>query len=335
MKTEVKHNINSTDLMSDIKNAIDKASRIIVVSHINPDGDALGTQLAVTDYLESIGKTVVMVRDSVIPERYSFLDGIENIVHAESVADPKSYDTMLILECPTRERFGTANRFVHEGVTLINIDHHQDSTSFGDHNWIDGQASSVGEMLYDFFKFVSWPISRRVANLLYVAIMTDTGRFRFESCHAHTFAAAADLVEAGADPRSNCDNTYFAASAASMKLLGKVLNQIEFYDDNSLCLLTLTRNQLAETGAKASDTEGLVDYTLYSGEVLVGALLNEVDSKTTKVSLRARNGVNVADIAAHFGGGGHIKAAGCTINKSLDDARTELLSLIREAMKNE
>lgn len=316
---------------SQIRGVLEKANRILVVSHIDPDGDALGTQLAFGAYLKSLGKTVFMVRDSDIPVKYKFLPDVGSIIPAASLPAETTFDTGLVLECPNLQRSGTAADRLTNGVTILNIDHHQDSSEYGTINWIDTTASSVGEMAYEYFEAVGFEVTADVATCLYTAILTDTGRFRFGSTTARTMAIAGDLIARGADPRSICDQVYYDMQPSSMLLTGKVLNSLEYHYNGTVCLLTLTKAMLADAGADESDSDGLVDFTLFTKGVTTGALLKEIDANNTKVSLRSANGVNVAKVAATFGGGGHFNAAGCRIPLPLDRAREEILKLLREA----
>jgi len=308
-----------------IRELLDNSREVLVVSHVNPDGDALGTQLAFAAYLSDMGKNVFMVRDSDIPGKYAFLPGVDRIRPALSFLSDFAVDTAVILECPSLERIGSARRFVREDTRIVNIDHHQDGTRLGHVNWIDINSSSVGEMVYEYFLYVGYEISTTVADQLYTAILTDTGRFRYSSTSPRTMVIAGELMRAGADPRKICDQVYYNLRPSTMKLIGSVLSRIEFLQNDRFCLLSLTKEMLAETGAMESESEGLVDYTLFNLGVRAGALLKEVDSQNTRVSLRSHDDINVARIAARFGGGGHFNAAGCTIPLSLDKAKEQLL----------
>ncbi len=316
---------------SQIRGALEKATRILVVSHIDPDGDALGTQLAFGNYLKSLGKEVHLVRDSEIPDKYRFLPGVDNIVPANTLPKDVAIDTGLVLECPSLKRAGTAADFLTNGMLIVNIDHHQDSAEYGTVNWIDTKASSVGEMAYEYFQAVGFEIDADVATCLYTAILTDTGRFRFASTSSRTMTIAGELIAHGADPRVICDYVYFDMQPSTMILTGKVLNTVEYHHDGRVCILTLTAAMLTESGASESDSDGLVDFTLFTKGVTTGALLKEIDQNTTKVSLRSCNGVNVAEIASRFGGGGHFNAAGCRVPLPLKEAKEEILKLLREA----
>ncbi|MCP4684854.1 MAG: bifunctional oligoribonuclease/PAP phosphatase NrnA [bacterium] len=328
-KTDMPTGLNHP--ISQIRGTLEKATRIMVVSHIDPDGDALGTQLAFGSYLKSLGKEVHLVRDSGIPDKYRFLPGVDKIVQANSLPKDISFDTGLVLECPSLKRAGSAAGFLANGLQIVNIDHHQDSAEYGTVNWIDTKASSVGEMAYEYFQATDFDIDSDVATCLYTAILTDTGRFRYASTTSRTMTIAGNLIAHGADPRVICDFVYYDMKAPTMILTGRVLNSIEYHHDGRVCILTLTADMLAESGADESDSDGLVDFTLFTKGVTTGALLKEIDADTTKVSLRSCNGVNVAEIAAKFGGGGHFNAAGCRVPLSLDKAKQEILKLLRDA----
>lgn len=316
---------------AEILRVLTASQRILVVSHIDPDGDAIGTQLACGEYLRSLGKQVFMLRDSEIPDKYRFLPKVEQIVTPADLPADFSVDTALILECPSAHRIGSIRKYLTPSVTTVNIDHHRDNEYFGSVNWVDVRPSSVGEMIYEFFLSVGYEISPHGAECLYTAILTDTGRFRFASTSPRTMNIGGELIRLGAEPKKICDEVYFNYRPSTLKLMGKVLNGIEFHNDGKVAILVLTKEMLASAGAAESEADGLVDFTMFSRGVLAGALLKELDAGRTKVSLRSSNGVNVSAIAYRFGGGGHFNAAGCMVPKSLSDAKVEIISLLTEA----
>ena len=315
------------DLVSRIRQLLENSRRILVVTHVDPDGDALGTQLAFASYLRHIGKEPVLVRDDVVPDKYRFLSGVNDVPTVDGIDGNLEFETALVLECPVIARTGRAERFLNDDVTIINLDHHQDNGGFGDVNWINSKASSVGEMAYEYFMQVGYDISPVVAEYLYTAILTDTGRFRYSNTSARTMEIAGRLIDAGADTQKICDLVYYDLPPTTTMLVGRVLSGVEFFDQGRICLLTLTLKMLAETGAHKSETEGLVDFTLYNKGVLAGALLREIDHQQTKVSLRSKERIDVASLAAVYGGGGHFNAAGCTLPLPLAEAKAEVLRL--------
>jgi len=314
-----------------IREIVDRGRKVIVVSHIDPDGDAVGTELAFGAYLADLGKEVHLALDSQVPEKYLFLQGVERIMRVDSLPADFTADTAIVLECPSRDRLGRATRLLGRDTVVVSIDHHRGSTEFGDVNWVDIEASSVGEMVYEYFRHVGYRPNAGVAEQLYTAVLTDTGRFRYASTSARTMAIAGELIAAGADPRRVCDHVYYNLQPSTMKLMGKVLNGIEFLGDGRICLMTMTNDMVRQAGALHSESDGLVDYTLFNQGVQIGALLKEVDAAHTKVSLRSNNGVDVAAIAAVYGGGGHFNAAGCTIPLPLGNAKAELVRRLSEA----
>ena len=324
-----------TSILESIREALEAAEHVLIVTHIDPDGDALGSQLACGRYLLDQGKQVTMVRDSEIPHKYRFLPMVDRIVTAESLPESAQFDAVLALECPSVARMGSAARFLPPARAVVSIDHHADSVSFGHINWVDMNASSVGEMLYEYFEYVGYELPREVAVFLYTAILTDTGRFRFQSTSPRTMAIAGELIRRGADPRSICDRIYFNQRREALRLLGMVLNSMEYYADGAVCALSLTRDMLARSGASEADSDGIVDYTLFAEGVRVGVLFKEVDDSRTKVSLRSQNRVDVAAIARTFGGGGHPNAAGCVVGHGLTEARRMVLDILTQAIRDE
>ena len=317
--------------VDEIQLAIESSRRVLVATHIDPDGDAIGTQLAFGAYLESVGKDVSLLRESDIPEKYLFLPNVESILTPGTVGGTLDIDLAVILECPHPDRMGSVRQYLKSGLKTINIDHHRDSTAFADINWIDITASSVGEMVWSFFKKVGYRLTPDVAEQLYTAVLTDTGRFRYGSTTETTMCCAGDLISSGAQPQKICDLVYYSMAPEAMKLVGKVLNGVEFHNGGRICLLTLKKDMLRETGARESDSEGLVDYTLFNRGVVAGALLKEVDEGHTRVSFRSNNHIDVSAIAAQYGGGGHYNASGCTLSMNVEDARTEVIKLLTEA----
>jgi phosphoesterase RecJ-like protein len=332
--TDKTHSHTAPSVPADqIQSALEGSKRVVIVSHVDPDGDAIGTQLAFGGYLRAIGKEVLSVRDSGIPDKYAFLPEVETIIPVEALRDIEPPDTALILECPSIERMGRVADFLREGMTTILIDHHRDSTPFGDVNWIDVGASSVGELAWMYFREIGFSLSTDMATQLYAAVLTDTGRFRYGSTTQRTMICAGELIAAGANPHRICDEVYYNQRPAVMKLMGKVLNEVEFHERDTICVLKLTKDMLAQSGARESDSEGLVDFTLFNRGVVAGALLKEVDEHSTRVSLRSNNHVDVSAIAQRFDGGGHYNAAGCTMPWGMERARKEIVAILKEAQR--
>ena len=309
---------------------IESAKKLLVVSHIDPDGDALGTQLAFAAYLRSLGKEVTLVREDAIPERYKFLPGIDRIQHIDDIKERLDIDTVIALECPNLSRGGDIFNSLSRDIKIINIDHHQDNDNYGQVNWIDKDASSVGEMVFELFESFRYQIDEETAVLLFTAILTDTGRFRYESTSGRTLAIAGKLIEAGANPRDICDKVFYNMQPATIKLIGNVLSNAEFINNSRTCLLSLPIEILESAEYGEAETEGIAEYSLYGKGVTLGVTFKERNRGTTRISLRSRGNPNVAKLAAEFGGGGHICAAGCSIDKPMSEAKKEFLKKLNE-----
>lgn len=317
----------------EIRRLLERGRRVLVASHVDPDGDAIGTQLAVGAFLRHLGKEVFLVREADIPGKYRFLTGIDRIRPFDEFPMDLTPDTAVVLECPTIDRVGRAACFLTDNVQILNIDHHYDSGTFGTVNWIDPTKSSVGEMAFELFEEYAYAFPPEVAEQLYTAILTDTGRFRFPSTSPRTMEIVGRLIGSGANPKKITDDVYFRLGAPTMKLMGRVLSTIEFHDDNTICLLTLTKQMLEESGADLSDSDGLVDFAMFCDTVEIGGLLKEQNGRT-RVSLRSRDSINIADVAAEYGGGGHFNAAGCTMPFGLPEARTTLIEVLKNARRS-
>lgn len=309
---------------------IESAKKLLVVSHIDPDGDALGTQLAFAAYLRSLGKEVALVREDAIPERYKFLPGIDRIQHIDDIKERLDIDTIIALECPKLLRAGNIINSLSGDIKIINIDHHQDNDNYGQVKWIDKDASSVGEMVYELFESFRYQIDEETAVLLFTAILTDTGRFRYESTSGRTLEIAGKLIEAGANPRDICDKVFYNLRPATIKLIGNVLSNAEFIDNGRTCLLSLPIEILESAEYGEAESEGIAEYSLYGKGVTLGVTFKERSKGITRISLRSRGNPNVAKLAAEFGGGGHICAAGCSIDKPLSEAKKEFLQKLKE-----
>ncbi len=336
-ETKIRNNIVVHPAMppfADIQRGIADAKLIYVGSHLDPDGDSLGTQLAVASYLQSLGKNVIVCRDGNIPDKYQFLPGCDEIPLCDDITAPGPVDTALILECPNPSRLGKGQKLISPNTKVINIDHHIDNTIYGHINWVNSGASSVGEMMYEYLQFAGYKLSREEAVSLYTAILTDTGRFRYNSTSARTMEIAGELIDAGADPYAIVEQIYYRTKPSTLKLLGRVLGGMEMYHDGQLCMLSVTNKMMAECEARSTETEGIVDWTLLSDGVLVGVFVKEVDAAKSKASLRSKDVINVAAIAADFGGGGHVNAAGCVIELPLEKAKALLVEKIGEALNS-
>lgn len=306
------------------------AGTILISSHVDPDGDSLGSQLALRRYLVSLGKKVWIVNHGSIPSKYMFLPDIDRIVLVDNFKAEDRFDLAIILECPDPDRTGDVKHLIGANIPMINIDHHPDNSGYGKIAHLDSGASAVAEMLTEYFLEVGYKIEPQAATQLYTAIITDTGRFRFSSTTRKTMEIAGRLIELGADPRYISDNIYYSFSESTMRLIGKVFSKFELFDNGKICLMALDNDMMRLNDFNSADTEGMAEYTLFGRGVIVGGLLKEMGEGSTKISLRSRNRINVGEVAHRYGGGGHNNAAGFQIDLPLKAAQEKILKDLRE-----
>ena len=255
-----------------IAEMIDQAEDILISGHHDPDGDSLGTMLALRRYIKSRGKNVTAVRDGNIPYKYSFMPDIDQVRDIRSFDSKDKFDLVILLECSSPNRAGELSGYFAEDAKVVNIDHHPDNDLYGDVVIQDTVASSVGEMLYEFLTDNKYSIDKAMAIQLYTAILTDTGRFRFSSTTKRTMEAAGYLIDLGADPRDICDKVYYSMKPSSLKLTGQVLSDMDYFEDGRICLMYLTQNKVDESGAGWDDVEGLADFAMFGENTQVGLI---------------------------------------------------------------
>jgi phosphoesterase RecJ-like protein len=309
-------------MLHEVLKHIEQRNRFLLTSHARPDGDAIGSALACAQILRAMGKqTEVVLRDGV-PRIYRPLPFADTVVQAERVNG--KYEAAIVLECDSIQRTrleGLENHF------LINIDHHLSGRPFAQVNWIDPKAVATAEMVYRLAREAGVRISPEIATCLYTAVLTDTGSFMFEGTNEHTFALARELVLVGADPARCARNVYFGHSTAKMRLLGAALSNL--HREGPVVWISVTCEQMKQAGAKEEDCEGLVNYALSIHDVEVAAFFRELEDGRYRVSLRSKGKLNVARVAAQFGGGGHECASGCSLEGPLSAAVASVLGHLR------
>lgn len=303
----------------------------LITSHRNPDGDALGSGIALQRLIRKLGKqSNMVVRDGFAKPLMSIPGAGEVAISDTLPADyPKAYDALFTMECPEIHRTGYN---VLPGP-VVNIDHHLGNEMYGEINYLDIDAPSVGEMILQLnSKFLHVPLDRDTATAMYVSLSTDTGFFRYHNTTRRTFEAALELVNAGVVPGDVSLWINESQSRGSIKLLGLCLTTLELHASDRIATTELPKRFFAESGAVPEDTEGIVNYGRNIEGVLVSALLKEGDANSTRVSLRAKPGVDVQQVAAMFGGGGHKAASGCTIPLPVAEAKKKLVDLLTQAI---
>jgi phosphoesterase RecJ-like protein len=300
----------------------------VVSSHARPDGDAIGSSLAMMHMLQCIGKEVVVAFKDPIPAQFNCLEGVDKIVHELPATSP---DALILLECDSLERTGFRREDFDRlaPAFTINIDHHRSGRNYADFNWIDPDACAVGAMLYDIVLASGHVISTKVADCLYTAVLTDTGSFNYPGTNAATFALAEHLVKAGTDPNRIAQAMFSSNPVSKLRLLGAALSNMQV--QGSICWSLITTEDMERTHATAEDCEGVVNHLISIGEIEAAALLRQqADPSEFRVSLRSKGSghVDVSAVAEQFHGGGHRNASGCTLHGTIAEVTSSIVAAL-------
>lgn len=300
------------------------AHQLTLVSHIGPDGDTLGSTLALAAGLKQAGKKVTIMVDDTISSTYSFMPGLSGYVRPEAGKKIPG-DLVVVIDASSKDRMGLAEECVTGPI--LNIDHHISNTKFADYLYLDATAAATGEIIYALL--TQWPltITREIATCLYVAIVTDCGYFKYSNTTPRTMRIAADLLAMGLEPSSISDQLELKTKA-TMELLQKVITTLAFAEQGKIATMEISRANYD----KAIDTDSFISYPRYIEGVEVAAMFKEVEENVTRVSMRSRF-LDVSKIALTFKGGGHKKAAGCTIYAPLEAAKASLLAALVKEMR--
>lgn len=319
------HNAGSDQVITPIVALLRRGKRFLICSHTRPDGDSVGSMLALGMILEKMGKRVDLAAAEAIPPHYRQFPGVKSIRTTARIRG--QYDAAILLECGSVERTRLHGL---EKFPLVNIDHHITGCEFAHFNWIDHGAASTGEMVYRLAQVAGVAITPQMAHCIYATLLTDTGGFCYGNIDESTFTLARDMVAAGADPIAIAREVYFSAPLSRLLLLGAALRRLK--REGALAWLWITPQDMTRTSATEEDCEGIVNAALSTAGVDAVAFLRELPGRTIRVSLRSKSGLNVAAIAARLGGGGHKNAAGCTLHNSLPRALDTVLAELRGAL---
>ncbi len=297
--------------------------RFLMTTHVDPDADGIGSMLGLGVSLSRAGKEAVMVTPEPLEAPLSLLPEADRIVQTFSAES--HYDAIFVLDCGELQRMGSLRFVAERKETTVCIDHHKTNDFFADINLVEPKSSSTGELVYRILKRGGFPLETVTANNLFAAIQTDTGSFRYQNTSSRALGIAAELVALGASPWEISRIVLEGYSVSRLKLLQAALGTLEFHEDGRIGLMTITSRMFKETGARRIDSERFVDYPRFVSGVEVSVLIREVENKGFKFSLRSNNHVDVADLASHFGGGGHARAAGFEREGAIDVVKREFL----------
>jgi phosphoesterase RecJ-like protein len=312
-----------------ISDEILRRQRFLLTSHARPDGDSIGSQLAMAFALEALGKDVRIVNADPAPDHYQDFPGMERIEIASQVA--ADVDAVIVMECSDLSRTGVAGLEPH---FLINIDHHAGNRLYGAVNWHDESAAACGEMVFDVIRELAVPLSFEIATHIYLAILTDTGSFHHSNITPRTFDICRQSVEAGVNPAAMARRVFDSNSFGKLKLIGALLDSMQLADEGRLAVLYMDDVMLADCGCTNNDTEGLINLPLTAREIQAVVFFKVGPTGDVRVSMRSKYDVDVRSVAGQFGGGGHKNAAGFTVTESLGQVRARIIQLITDAIAN-
>ncbi|TAN41605.1 MAG: bifunctional oligoribonuclease/PAP phosphatase NrnA [Nitrospirae bacterium] len=305
----------------------------IIATHINPDGDGIGSAIALSEALHQMGKRTLLLCRDAVPYICKYLPGSDRFFTYETVktgaVDIASYKNLVLVDCnhPSRTGMDKVTDLPIDIRKSAVIDHHETDRDYGDIRWIQHEAPATAMMIYALIKELGAKMSKEIADNIYAGILVDTGNFRHDNTSAEVLRTAADLVDAGAEPTYAYRSLFESWSNGRFLLFIKTLDTMEIID--GVAIVTITRKMFEETGTTADDTENFVEFPRIMKDINVSVFLRELDADGYKVSLRSKGGFNVAKIAAEFGGGGHKNAAGCTVKGDLQTVKRAVLSRIK------
>jgi len=299
--------------LQQIVTGIHRRQRFVVTSHARPDGDAIGSSLAMAYALRHLGKDVRVVSRDAVPPQFETCPGVEDVIVTDRVDDPG--DAVIVMECGDLTRPGISGL---ERGYVINIDHHTGNTMYGALNWFDESAAACGEMVFDLVRALGVPMTLEIATHVYVAVLTDTGGFHYSNITPRTFEICRMCTEAGVSPAAIARAVYDSNRIGRLKLFRAVLNGMQLDAAERIATLYVTKQMAADCGATYDDTEGLVNFPLSAKEVLAVVFFKENGKDDWRVSLRSKGDLDINVIAREFGGGGHKNASGCGVRGTLE-----------------
>lgn len=318
-------------LLEEVISAINFHNNICITSHFNPDGDSIGSVLALGMALKKNRyKNITMLVSDEIPKNLLFLPGIDQI---QKETHAKKIDLLIALDCGDKNRIGISKSLLESTDYIINIDHHITNTNFGNINIINPDASSTGEIVYEILKLMNIDIDKDIATSLYVGISTDTGSFRYDNTTSSTHAIVSRLLDLGINSNYININLYQSRSIEKTCLLIKSLDTLELLKSGKIAIAIVTREMLEICNTTINEADLIIDFIRDIDSVEVACVLKETDNNTIKVGLRSKNYIDVSLIAKSFNGGGHAKASGCTLYSGIEEGKKLILEEIDKAFR--
>jgi phosphoesterase RecJ-like protein len=312
-----------------IAEAIHGRQRFVIASHARPDGDSIGSSLAMAYALRELGKHADVIHADPAPPPLMQFPGVPEILIADEVPADAHYDAAIVMECGDLGRTGVKglDRFF-----VINIDHHPGNTGFGDLTWFDAGAAALGEMIFELVGRLGVPLTKEVATHIYLAILTDTGSFHYAHITPRTFAISGACLAAGVDPVEVARNVYDSNNMGRLKLFGSVLSAMQIDPTGRVAIVYLDHEMARAAGGTYEDTEGLINLPLTVKEILAVVFFKQIEGDEYRVSMRSKGDIDIGAIAKEFDGGGHKNAAGCTVTGPIDSLQKTFIDKIEAAI---
>lgn len=311
---------------------IQENDRFLVISHVQPDGDAIGSTCAIGHLLQSMGKHFSLVNNGSVPPKFNVVPMSEDIVNYSVDGLIESYQAVITVDAADYERIGELSKVILEETALLNIDHHPTNDGYGNVTLIRDDAASTTEIIFEFVKELGIELSVPLATCLYTGLMTDTGGFRYSNTTPNVMRIASLLLESGVQGHLLAERLLETMSLPSVEVLRSALNTLQFSDNRKVAWVTVSQNEIRRIGAASDDLDGIVNLPRNIEGVEVGIQFKEIDESSVKVSFRSKD-LDVAAIAQQFHGGGHVKAAGCTVQGTLGQVTEVVLHKVLEALK--
>jgi len=312
---------------------VKSSKNILIISHVNPDGDTLGTMCALySSIFKQYKKKAEMLILSKLPKVYEFIPNVQEAKHLDQLDKSREYDLVITVDVASLDRLIDAQILFERAKYTINIDHHKTNSCFGNLTIVEPKASSAGEVAYKIFKKLNWEIDLEIATCIYTAIMTDTGGFRFENTDVDVFKIAAELTEIGINPKELYRKCYESKTKSMVMFQSYCVNKAVFLYNDKIVYTVIYKKDMEKFHAGEDYTDGIAEILRAITTTDVSFVVKEVDSKICKISMRSKN-IDIAEVCSKFGGGGHRFASGCTIKTSCEDAVKKLLAEIEKEVK--
>ncbi|WP_411346152.1 DHH family phosphoesterase [Paenibacillus sp. WLX1005] len=316
----------------DAKAFVEEHDNFLVVSHVQPDGDAVSSTVVVGWLLSCLGKQFTLVNEGPIPKRMQYLTLSGDIINLLEDGGKREYQHIICVDCADFKRVGLVKDWMAESASMLNIDHHPTNDRYGTVNVVKDDAAATAEVLFDWINLFDVEWTKEAAEAIYTGLLTDTGGFRYSSTSPKVMEIASRLLELGVKGPDLAETLLEEVTLPQVKVLGLALSTLELEEDSRIAHVYVTPEHMIQAGAENEDLEGIVNYPRNIQGVEVGIFFKVIDDYAVKASLRSAGRIDVAAVAQHFGGGGHIKAAGCRMEGSLEQVKQQVVSYIKELL---